>query len=281
MYAYPDFEVREEAYHATHSFTRKFCGCMSLRGGCAMACALWIGLHLYCAILAFRYSNPVFSYLNVYALMVFGGVCCAFVVVAIFNLFSLFVESAILLRLGHRITWVIVVAFLIDYFGTIIVFSIEESSYTSWCVQSAQGRLSNSTASPTDPAVYNCHKLWEDELKLSIAIYIVMFICYLYWATCLWSFSQKIFAVQRDAATIYNRGAPPPAPAPVPPPPPPPMTGVMNMKPNITVLDDGHLPGEPSSIAAATSQQQEYVDDGQKSAAQHARILFGKLKSLF
>lgn len=33
----------------------------------------------------------VFSYLNVYALMVFGGVCCAFVVVAIFNLFSLFV----------------------------------------------------------------------------------------------------------------------------------------------------------------------------------------------
>lgn len=59
------------------------------------------------------------------------------------------------------------------------------------------------------------------------------------------------------------------------------MTGVMNMKPNITVLDDGHLPGEPSSIAAATSQQQEYVDDGQKSAAQHARILFGKLKSLF
>lgn len=42
MYAYPDFEVREEAYHATHSFTRKFCGCMSLRGGCAMACALWI-----------------------------------------------------------------------------------------------------------------------------------------------------------------------------------------------------------------------------------------------
>lgn len=134
MYAYPDFEVREEAYHATHSFTRKFCGCMSLRGGCAMACALWIvskcndpliqkvlivyasfkGLHLYCAILAFRYSNrkseickqqqpnmgddslyynnvAVFSYLNVYALMVFGGVCCAFVVVAIFNLFSLFV----------------------------------------------------------------------------------------------------------------------------------------------------------------------------------------------
>lgn len=57
----------------------------------------------------------------------------------------------------------------------------------------------------------------------------------------------------------------------------------MNMKPNITILDDGHLPGELSSMtaAAATSQQQEYVDDGQKSAAQHARILFGKLKSLF
>lgn len=57
----------------------------------------------------------------------------------------------------------------------------------------------------------------------------------------------------------------------------------MNMKPNITILDDGHLPGELSSMtaAAATSQQQEYVDDGQKSAAQHARILFGKLKALF
>lgn len=39
--SYPDAFVREEALHAKHSFARKFCGCMSLRGGCAIACAIW------------------------------------------------------------------------------------------------------------------------------------------------------------------------------------------------------------------------------------------------
>lgn len=45
--------VSEVRYTDKNPFNRKFCGCMSLRGGCAAACAIWlvslfIKILLYC-----------------------------------------------------------------------------------------------------------------------------------------------------------------------------------------------------------------------------------------
>ena len=95
---------------------------------------------------------------------------------------------------------------------------------------------------------------------------------------------------------------PPLAPPPVPMMPPPPATvhhapipSMMNLKPKIMVLDDGSTkydmsPEDPSIIMHQSNekehhgyqhtQQQEY-DDGQRSAAQIARILFKKLKHVY
>ncbi|KAI9311622.1 hypothetical protein BX666DRAFT_910792 [Dichotomocladium elegans] len=289
---YPEFQIQAEAVHARHSAVRKFCGCMSLRPGCALACALWIGINLYCAILAFRYSSPIFSYLNGYALVIFGAICLLFTIAAVFGLICLFVESAALLRTGHRVIWVVVVIFLMDYFGTIIVFSIEEEDYTTWCIQNVPAAVNsriNSTIaaipSTVGTEIFNCHKLWEDELKLGIALYIIVFICYLYWAACLWSFAQKIIAVQQNIPAIIARG-----PHPihqgiiVNTPHGPPMTGIMsNIKPtDAIVLDNGYLTtrssGQETQQPHPISEGQ-YDDDIQKSAAQYARILYKKIKS--
>ena len=40
MYGEPYFH--DQQIHATHSYTRKFCGCMSLQGGGILACLIWM-----------------------------------------------------------------------------------------------------------------------------------------------------------------------------------------------------------------------------------------------
>ncbi|KAL1927714.1 hypothetical protein VTP01DRAFT_3535 [Rhizomucor pusillus] len=269
---YPEVGYRIETFHAKHVFTRKFCGCMSLRGGCAFACALWVGIDLYVAILAYQTRNPIFSYLDYYAFMVMGTISLIFVVTAFFGLFALFVDSPYLIHFAHRITWVAVSLFLTNFFADIIIFSVQEQQYQNWC--SNKSRDSVDEAVTTEAGVhvaatliveavsdyYNCHKLWQDELKLAIAMFIVMTICYIYWATCLWSYAQKLLTVNREAATALARGPPPP-------PPPPPL----------------HPPVPPTVLNLAPSASEEYAtrdmkdqDQGQ-SAAQIARRLVSSL----
>lgn len=38
----PFQSITEVRYEDGNPFNRKFCGCMSLRGGCAIACAIWL-----------------------------------------------------------------------------------------------------------------------------------------------------------------------------------------------------------------------------------------------
>ena len=58
MYVDPVDVIRDNHYHARHSFTRKFCGCMALRGGCAMVCAFWaVGITL-----VYKDKNITFSH---------------------------------------------------------------------------------------------------------------------------------------------------------------------------------------------------------------------------
>ncbi|KAI8144903.1 hypothetical protein BJV82DRAFT_667444 [Fennellomyces sp. T-0311] len=239
--------------------------------------------------MAFQQKNPVFSYLNEIALIVLGVICVVMVAVAFYDLFALFVvslslllaqststdaetkESTYLLRLAHRVTWAIVILFLVDFFANIVLFGIQKRHYEDWCMDAYQGE-------EISPSVFNCDKLWEDELKLGIAVFIVLCICYLYWATCLWSYAQKIVTVSREAAKALARGPPLPMVRPPPPmagtmPPGTMMPGMYNLKPNIMVLDDGH---DSSSIPMHTAETEQ--EDGQKSAAQIARILFQKVK---
>lgn len=84
----------------------------------------------------------------------------------------------------------IVPIYLIDILANIFIFGIQKSAYMDWCLESSRGVVDevvqgvalNGTIYVIDPLptmnIYNCQKLWEDELKFSIAIFVVMSVCY-------------------------------------------------------------------------------------------------------
>lgn len=84
----------------------------------------------------------------------------------------------------------IVPIYLLDILANIFIFGIQKSLYMDWCLQSSQNivdetmqglNMNNTyytieTLPPTN--IYNCQKLWEDEIKFSLAIFILMMVCY-------------------------------------------------------------------------------------------------------
>ncbi|KAI8388751.1 uncharacterized protein BYT42DRAFT_642911 [Radiomyces spectabilis] len=228
-------EERVEAFHAKHSFTRKFCGCMSLRGGCAIACGIWMGVNLYACILAFQSRSPFFSHLDHKTLMVQGGVCLLFALIAFYTLFALFSDSLRSLHHAHRAMWFTVCVFIIDFFVTIVIFGMQEQQYYDWCASKSRNIVDEHVSAQTVNGTqlqfsftpsqgsrdfYNCNKLWQDEMKFAIAIFIVISICYIYWAICLWSYSQKLFRIARGPSNFLPPG--PVAPM---------IPGMMNLRP--------------------------------------------------
>ncbi|KAI9253767.1 hypothetical protein BDA99DRAFT_518930 [Phascolomyces articulosus] len=241
---YGDPFMYDQHFHAAHSYTRKFCGCMSLQGGCILACLIWMGINLYVAILSFQERSPVFSYQDKKALMVTGAICIVFLVAVLFAIFALISIKPAILQSAHRTIWIVVFIFIINFFVNIVLFGVNRPNFKDNCVENSRGLLggnvnsSDVEANQDDSNLYNCEKLWEDELKFAIVLFIMLTIAFLYWALCLWSYSQKqkvYFA--RDF--MYTVGMAPGGPAGVPPPgvaaatggiPPGPAT-MMNLKP--------------------------------------------------
>ncbi|GAB5586703.1 hypothetical protein Unana1_01603 [Umbelopsis nana] len=108
--------------------------------------------------------------------------------------------------MAHQLTWLVVFAYLTDAFINIIVYGVLRDDFQSWCLNRSRSYvdeeitaiLGNGTQitmsfNPSQAGVdlYNCQKMWEDELKLGIVVWLILAIVYLYWATCLWSYSQK------------------------------------------------------------------------------------------
>ncbi|KAI7866142.1 hypothetical protein BDF14DRAFT_1816599 [Spinellus fusiger] len=202
----PELQAPPLIIHANHTYTRKFCGCMSLRGGSALACTLWLAIHLYVCVLSFQQKSPIFSYLDKNATIILAVICLVFSFAALMGLFSLFVNKPALLQHSHRLIWWIVIVFLIDMLVNSILFGIQWSQFNAWCVDRSRSRTDEEisatfangtsiqltlTPSLMGSDLYNCNRLWQDELKFSIAIYIMLMICYTYWALCMWSYTQK------------------------------------------------------------------------------------------
>lgn len=85
--------------------------------------------------------------------------------------------------------------------------------YMSWCLSNSKGSLNEnivvvtgeppaqSMINPTEITsldTYNCQKLWEDELKFSLAILVIMTICYV-------SIIQPPFLTQICILTFFHR----------------------------------------------------------------------------
>ncbi|KAI9487748.1 MAG: hypothetical protein EXX96DRAFT_605646 [Benjaminiella poitrasii] len=197
--------IQERRYLEPSTWHRKFCACMSLRGGCTIASIIWLGVNTYIAVLSFQGYTPIFSYLNKPALFTFGSLSIAFSLVAAYILYGLFKNSPSRLQIGVFLLFLIVFIYLIDVIVNIFMFCIQKPSYIEWCLLSSQGKVNekiegismNGTLHQFEdpiPAlnIYNCQKLWEDEVKFSIAIFVVMTICYGYWTLCVFYYYDKL-----------------------------------------------------------------------------------------
>ncbi|CAO3683285.1 hypothetical protein G6F70_000436 [Rhizopus microsporus] len=197
----------ETKYEDDNRFHRKFCGFMSLRGGCGIACAIWIGLNTYIATTAFLGFTPIFSYLDKTALIIMASISIFFGLVALFILYGLFVDRPGHLQLGFLLLVLTVPVFLADVFANIILFGVQKSSYMNWCVGQSRGHVDETITvvfvngsqiqfdyQPTsnNDDLFNCHKLWEDEIKFALAILIVISICYVYWSACIFYYFDKL-----------------------------------------------------------------------------------------
>lgn len=180
---------------------------MSLRGGCAVACAIWLGVNTYIGTISFMGYNPIFSFLNWPALIVLGSFSIVFGLVALLILYGLFVDTPGALQPGVAFLFFIVPIYLIDILANIFVFGIQKPMYMNWCLSNSKGNLNEnivvmtgepparSMINPTEITsldTYNCQKLWEDELKFSLAILIIMTICYTYWCVCVFHYYEKL-----------------------------------------------------------------------------------------
>lgn len=91
-----------------------------------------------------------------------------------------------MLHYGHRATWLVVVVFLLDFFISIILFGVQSGAYENWCLSVSHNVVDehivlsngNTLSILPQPDYFNCKKLWEDEIKLAIAVFIFMTICY-------------------------------------------------------------------------------------------------------
>ncbi|KAI8973283.1 hypothetical protein BDF20DRAFT_914753 [Mycotypha africana] len=96
-----------------------------------------------------------------------------------------------------------------NYFGNLVVFGVQKGDFLQWCVgksrQETESYLFNSPPSnhtfltsshlnfidrKNGMGLYNCSRLWEDEIKLSVIVFIIMFITYIHFAVCFWCYTQ-------------------------------------------------------------------------------------------
>ncbi|KAI8078105.1 uncharacterized protein B0P05DRAFT_637624 [Gilbertella persicaria] len=198
--------VSESRYLDPNPLRRKFCGCMSLRAGCAVACAIWIGINIFIAAESFQGYTPIFSFLNKPALITYGSLSIAFALVALLVLYGLFVDTPLALQAGVVFLVFIIPIYLLDMLANVFIFGIQKPSYLDWCSTSSisqmlderiSGASTNGTVSTLDSIIppipiYHCQKLWEDEIKFSLAVWIIMCICYIYWGMCVFYYYEKL-----------------------------------------------------------------------------------------
>ncbi|GAA5799679.1 hypothetical protein HPULCUR_005096 [Helicostylum pulchrum] len=150
--------------------------------------------------------------------MVYGVVNLILSLVSVGGLVILIVNVSRYVRTLSHAIFVCVFLVLVDGFVNVILFITSEASFNDWCIKSSSQTITqemnatvtaeNGTLPNFDFAAdyYNCHNLWQDELKFGIIFYILMFAFYIYWARCIYSFSvfRREYATEADFRDNMN-----------------------------------------------------------------------------
>ncbi|KAI8336698.1 hypothetical protein BC941DRAFT_53189 [Chlamydoabsidia padenii] len=187
--------------HTNHQSLRKCCGCIHLRMGAVFSCLIWAAFSLYFAVISFQSQSPFYSYMSQAPLLVFGVCNLALFIISLGGLFTLFLNLAHAVQVFSHSLWVAVFLVLADTFVNMILFATMRSEYQGWCTSAALSQISDTTHLDTTNDLFNCDKLWQDEFKFSLVCEFLMVNIYLYWATCIYSYSHKLAAVE-----LWERG---------------------------------------------------------------------------
>ncbi|KAI8099019.1 uncharacterized protein BX664DRAFT_320187 [Halteromyces radiatus] len=224
--------------HTNHQSLRKCCGCIHLRIGGVFSCLIWAGFSLYFAVISFQSQSPFYSYMTQAPLLVFGVCNLALFLISLGGLFTLFLNLAHAVQVFSHSLWVAVFIVIIDAFINMILFGTLRSEYQSWCSDAGNSKIPSSVNFHATQDVFNCDRLWQDEFKFSLVSVFLMVTIYLYWATCIYSYSHKLAAVEmweRGMLTGQVEGIAPffrGLPAPMAPPDQPNVIVLQNEKPS-------------------------------------------------
>ncbi|KAG2203231.1 hypothetical protein INT46_002513 [Mucor plumbeus] len=166
-----------------------------------------------------------------------------------------------------------------------ILFGFQKSQFNQWCINKSRQDTSNYmfltppnngtllpnsqlnfTLRENGASLYNCTRLWEDEVKLSVVVFVILFTVYIHFAMCFWRHTQvcmrefEVMAYEMANSMMQNNNM---------------MNNNNMMMPNANPNMMMNLaPNKGRSVAT----NQDVKNDGQKSLAQLTRAAFGRLR---
>ncbi|CEP16555.1 hypothetical protein [Parasitella parasitica] len=184
------------------------------------------GVSLYFAILSLQGKSPFYSYLESIAIYFFGAINIIFVIISLGTLLPIYFGSYHGTRNATFVVFAGLALLLIDMLVNNIIFVVHKEKYVDWCINSASGNLDSilrqkqimiGSGDGTQEAsfstnmgdFYNCSRTWEDELKFSAMMTLVISTVYIYWSISLYSYSHKLrIELARFISEKMNAGMP-------------------------------------------------------------------------
>ncbi|KAI9347852.1 hypothetical protein BD770DRAFT_166632 [Pilaira anomala] len=267
----------------------RICGCLDISYGGPIVCFFWMLVNMYGCVLSFRNKSPVYSYLNHACLVIQGVVCLLFALSAFLSMYSFSSNRIGPLTRSHRWTWTFVILFLIVYFINMIVFGVQRPQFLDWCIDKSRKMEVNSLVIKNDMEhtigglnvtevssfvflpiregsdLYNCTRLWEDEVKFSVVTFVILFALYVHFAFCFWYHTQERRIEEEiiyDMLNVYPNN----------------FNNNMNSFGGMRNVNVSMMNAHPSTKNPADIPE-VVVDDGQRSLAQITRAVFGRLRS--
>ncbi|CAO3670883.1 unnamed protein product [Rhizopus stolonifer] len=188
----------------------KICGKFHVAYAGPVTCFIWLVINMYGCVLSFQGRSPIYSYLDHTALIIQGVVCLLFFISALLSLYIFSVGIPEGLRISHRLTWMSVILFLIDYFINMVLFGVQRDRFEQECIansrQDVVGNTQTLSFTPTlsGSDLYNCSRLWESEMKLSVALFVILFFVYIHFAFCFWNYTQERMLIRAEKMKFYS-----------------------------------------------------------------------------
>ncbi|KAI7861770.1 hypothetical protein BDF14DRAFT_1864423 [Spinellus fusiger] len=185
--------------------TSRCCGCIDSRLGSIIVCFLWAGFSFYLAVLAFMGMSPFFSHLDTTPLIVFGVINLVFGLVSLVSFIVLIIRSPYFApkkSLAYAVT-LSASAVLIDLLVNFVLFCVNQATFQTWCIQDSYQRFQadfkltthQEMADYSTVDIYNCSRLYQDEMKWSLLAVVCLYVIYIYWIVVIVSYVYRYQAL--------------------------------------------------------------------------------------